>query len=746
MRSHATLRRPFRKAAAVLAGTTLLLGGVAAAPAVSQGAVDDGHYSAWDSLIEVVPEAPVLDGDVVRIPSPPYSGDHNGFAYRVQTTVDGEYQGVEWFYEATKLTLEPGSQVFIQTSAPNPGFVFPEDVPDESGAYTWHFYHPDFFDLLTVSPEAPTRSGDTLIIPAVHPISTTNEEEAAHRIGETPYSYDWGEGLSTAGARLTLDEGTDEITVRAVPHEGFELAEGAQAEWTFRYGDTVIGDQHILLVEVLDSEGFSPDYLPFAYGYLADGEFNALGVGNYWDSAGQAAAVLRFDDKPAGAEWAIEALATCGEDRDRLLVGDGGTSDGEPQLVTLTLSCAEEDLTYPGVGGGDAPFIYQETVFEVSVVDAEGAPVPGLNLGVQEGGLTYVAAGIIIAEGETGQTGVATLTGIRRLGVFSGGEIAPTEDCPEDMPEAFGSGLCYWGVGDGFYLRILLAEEFDLQHTVFQYNRSVGSYSIVDLVDSICGSGYENAEGVFDEDAQGSDDVFAVFITLPCTLADLGIESDDEADPIEPALALSTTSVFPGDEIVIEGSGYVAGEFIEVALGSLLGTSEADGDGTFTASVTVPEATEPGEYTLTVTGDSGGAASANITVLAEAEGDDDDDQVTDGGEQADSGDRPTDGGGQTSDGGATVGGDDQMTDDVQIAAGQSSEEGPGVTAPSVSDEDEAEESQFSDGPTAEQETKEDAGLAVTGVHTAGYALAALLLLLAGAGAVRSAKRSTASQH
>lgn len=198
--------------------------------------------------------------------------------------------------------------------------------------------------------------------------------------------------------------------------------------------------------------------------------------------------------------------------------------------------------------------------------------------------------------------------------------------------------------------------------------------------------------------------------------------------------------VLAGGQTLVTAEGFLPGEDVALELPSgpaHLGVAAADGSGTAQSLVTVPEGTELGLHEIVAIGqDSEREGSAEISVFAipVTEGEDGDDQA-DGGDQADGDDESGHGGDQTSDGEQAAGGGDQVADD-----GQSSEGDSDVTAPSPSDEEAAEAS--SEDSAEDQETKEDAGLAATGVHTAGYVLAALVLLLAGAGAVRSANRST----
>ncbi|NLS09018.1 hypothetical protein HGQ17_03175 [Nesterenkonia sp. MY13] len=90
--------------------------------------------------------------------------------------------------------------------------------------------------------------------------------------------------------------------------------------------------------------------------------------------------------------------------------------------------------------------------------------------------------------------------------------------------------------------------------------------------------------------------------------------SDDD-DTVAPSITVDVDEVRAGDDLSIEGEGFPAGESVEFSLNPELGSAEADSGGTLSATVTIPEDLEPGEYTLTATPETGDAATATITVL-----------------------------------------------------------------------------------------------------------------------------------
>lgn len=115
----------------------------------------------------------------------------------------------------------------------------------------------------------------------------------------------------------------------------------------------------------------------------------------------------------------------------------------------------------------------------------------------------------------------------------------------------------------------------------------------------------DDAPGDDDDDSQAGDD---------------GDAPAEDGDTIE--LTLDTDEVAPGGEITVVGEGFESEEDVEFELNPDLGSFPADEDGVVTAVLTIPEDTEPGEYTLTATGETGGlSGSASITVVEPVEAD-----------------------------------------------------------------------------------------------------------------------------
>ncbi|MFZ4893220.1 GH92 family glycosyl hydrolase [Plantibacter sp. Mn2098] len=89
---------------------------------------------------------------------------------------------------------------------------------------------------------------------------------------------------------------------------------------------------------------------------------------------------------------------------------------------------------------------------------------------------------------------------------------------------------------------------------------------------------------------------------------------------LDPSVTLSAGTVRPGDSLTLSGTGFAAGEQVQVVLHSepvTLGEFEANGDGVFEARVTIPDTAPVGDHTIEVTGLTSGAnASAPLSIVA----------------------------------------------------------------------------------------------------------------------------------
>lgn len=101
------------------------------------------------------------------------------------------------------------------------------------------------------------------------------------------------------------------------------------------------------------------------------------------------------------------------------------------------------------------------------------------------------------------------------------------------------------------------------------------------------------------------------------------LEPVDPEQSTPPTLALSTRAVSAGGTLGLTGSGFAPGETIRVELQSdpvILGTVQADGDGAFHTTVTIPRDTPPGPHDVVAIGSvSDDEVRVAITVLVPAD-------------------------------------------------------------------------------------------------------------------------------
>lgn len=109
------------------------------------------------------------------------------------------------------------------------------------------------------------------------------------------------------------------------------------------------------------------------------------------------------------------------------------------------------------------------------------------------------------------------------------------------------------------------------------------------------GSGSDDEEGGSGEEGSGTDD------------------ADEEPNA---ELTADNNEVVAGEEVTLVGENFAAGEDVDFSINPELGTFAADDGGVVTAVVTVPGDTEPGEHTITATGVSSERSdSVGITVV-----------------------------------------------------------------------------------------------------------------------------------
>jgi glycerophosphoryl diester phosphodiesterase len=101
---------------------------------------------------------------------------------------------------------------------------------------------------------------------------------------------------------------------------------------------------------------------------------------------------------------------------------------------------------------------------------------------------------------------------------------------------------------------------------------------------------------------------------------DSSAPADDEGEVVG-SITVEPAEVVAGGEVIITANGFEAGELVDITLNPTLATVEADQGGNLSATVTIPEDTEPGEYQLTLTGlTSGNWGEVTLTVLASVPG------------------------------------------------------------------------------------------------------------------------------
>ena len=89
--------------------------------------------------------------------------------------------------------------------------------------------------------------------------------------------------------------------------------------------------------------------------------------------------------------------------------------------------------------------------------------------------------------------------------------------------------------------------------------------------------------------------------------------------PEAAVITVSDTSLAcPSEDFTISGSGFLPGETVDIFFDDdQVATVEADSDGTFTVTITAPDAAA-GEHSVTAVGESGGDDSATVTCVTGA--------------------------------------------------------------------------------------------------------------------------------
>ena len=185
---------------------------------------------------------------------------------------------------------------------------------------------------------------------------------------------------------------------------------------------------------------------------------------------------------------------------------------------------------------------------------------------------------------------------------------------PGSGPEA-SPGLVVMGIDD-------LAGEYavdidpELEGLLVVFNTTPDP--VTEQVDGFAGRELElsqvQADGADDVVRTTAWDVVSGTVTVPARTVAVLVE--DQEKPLDPALALSPTTVRRGGQVTAALNGYAPGENIDLTLGTTsVATVTADDDGAMSATFTVPKKTKKGSYTVTALGlTSGAEATAALTV------------------------------------------------------------------------------------------------------------------------------------
>ncbi|WP_263118535.1 pullulanase-type alpha-1,6-glucosidase [Cellulomonas fimi] len=147
---------------------------------------------------------------------------------------------------------------------------------------------------------------------------------------------------------------------------------------------------------------------------------------------------------------------------------------------------------------------------------------------------------------------------------------------------------------------------------------------VTEAVDGLAGhalalSGVQ-AEGADDVVRSTTWDAATGTVTVPARTVAVLTEAQGSTPVVPATITLSPAEVRAGESLTVQGSGFPAGEPVQLWLHSdpvLLTTVTADGSGAFTAEVVVPAGTEAGAHTLRAIAGTV-EASAPLTVLAAA--------------------------------------------------------------------------------------------------------------------------------
>ncbi|GFZ76909.1 ExeM/NucH family extracellular endonuclease [Nesterenkonia alkaliphila] len=424
-------------------------------------------------------------------------------------------------------------------------------------------------------------------------------------IADASTAQDVGEGYllvgddDTLGIRLygpTFDVPVNFFPIEGEDHEHIPYERGPGETWDIessaRMGDTIfwlgsIGNSR--------SGNVRPDRDTIAATELsgsgADAELETLGYARgfkealvEWDNAdghGLGAGAFQF-------ERAIEPGYSVEGPNSLNVEGAAIAPDGESLWLAFRSPLVDPET---GVGSNDDPGSEGDHALIIEIADIYDVTVNGAEIEITDYHLLDLDGRAIRGMANTGDGYYAIQAGSADdAGNFA---IFGWTGDPEDAPVQSVNELSMWDK-DGSYESLPLVPNLQDGTTI----RVVQDVGTVDLYDN----GLE---------AQSLTPEFMKFFTHDYVLDFQGaFEDDDAADP-DPEITLSASAAEPGEEITVEGTGFAAGEQLTLRLNPELGTVEADAEGEFTTTVTIPEETDPAQYAVQ-------ALNAEAEVLAEA--------------------------------------------------------------------------------------------------------------------------------
>lgn len=454
--------------------------------------------------------------------------------------------------------------------------LFRDDVPGEAyitataaapGAYVqdWEQYltpyqqdedeSDDEADLEKVTPEAPARYDNTVVVPEVEGVTYQAQGEPVE-----------------PGTELTLSEDAPSLSVTALADEGYEFTDTARS-WSFQWDpgfedlwptdppDNWEADEDRWYANV--PETHLPDYADWVLVHANNANRNA----DSWQ------------------EFEADTQVHLAPNTDAETIGDAFPTDGAVWWGYLE----NEDFwmivhQYTGAAGflpgeshlGDTPEEEEASISVDSETDVyfAGDEIAVTGVGFEAGeDVEFTFGGESVGTASANDEGEAPL------------EFTVPEDT-ESAPHTLEAVGLESEIQASITFHIAASDEDDDEE---EDNDDEGGDE---------DSSGEGGQGGPDEGGSGPGD------------------EDDADDETSAELSIDSSEVVAGEEVTLVGENFEAGEEVEFALNPELGTFSADDEGVVTAVVTIPEDTEPGEHTITATGlSSEQSDSVEITVV-----------------------------------------------------------------------------------------------------------------------------------